>query len=759
MIAEGRTRRLPCPLLAAVVSLAGAQLSAPLVHAEPGSGSGHSSDADSTPTIPVGLDVYRQWDRWPCQRIGARTYMRSTYDRRGGNEGADASHFLYQEREDFNVALDVEGPGVLYFVRTNHWHGSPWHYEIDGVDTVVQESTTKDPTQKLPDSVFIPTEPFPNPLTWTYSVTKGADLNWVPMPFERRLRLAYSRTHYGTGYYIYHQFVPGANLSQPIRSWRPAPPDGDVLQLLRSAGTDIARKVDASQKAEDSVKENSGELTLPARGTVAFDAYAGEPVMFRAIKLSAPRKNAIRFGRVRLRVTWDNRAEPSIDAPLGLFFGAGTLENRDEKEFLVKALPASIRFASDRVELACYFPMPAFRSARFELASQDDEDMTDVSWSIRRERYTQPANHVGYFHATYRDHGANPTKGQDLVFLDTRGVEGSDHWSGSFVGTSFIFSDRADLTTLEGDPRFFFDGSQTPQCYGTGTEEWGGGGDYWGGLNMTLPLAGHPVGVREAKDAKNSEQLIQSAYRFLLADLMPFGDRAVIRFEHGGENQSTEHYRSVAYWYGLPSPSLVLTDQLDVGDPASERLHRYVSPQGSEPYELTSRYEWGIDHLADGAEVYPAHAETFRKTTGATEFELNLRPDNQGVLLRRTLDYGFANQRAKVFVSQAGQGNRQWTPAGVWYTAGSNTSYYSNPDAKHGGELGRSNPVVQTSNRRFRDDEFLLPRNLTRGRSRIAVKVEFTPGATPLLPDRPIGEQAWTESRYQAYCWKLPDNP
>src|SRR4051812_49428088 len=83
--------------------------------------------AAEPPVIPVGLDAYRMWDRWPLQRIGARAYMRSTYDRTGGNEGADASHFLYQLAEDDNVALDVRGhPGGLYFVRTNHWHGSPW---------------------------------------------------------------------------------------------------------------------------------------------------------------------------------------------------------------------------------------------------------------------------------------------------------------------------------------------------------------------------------------------------------------------------------------------------------------------------------------------------------------------------------------------------------------------------------------------------------------------------------------------------------
>src|SRR5215469_14837860 len=36
------------------------------------------------PAIPVGYDAYRQWGKWPYQRIGMRAYMRSTYDRSGG---------------------------------------------------------------------------------------------------------------------------------------------------------------------------------------------------------------------------------------------------------------------------------------------------------------------------------------------------------------------------------------------------------------------------------------------------------------------------------------------------------------------------------------------------------------------------------------------------------------------------------------------------------------------------------------------------
>jgi len=98
---------------------------------------------------------------------------------------------------------------------------------------------------------------------------------------------------------------------------------------------------------------------------------------------------------------------------------------------------------------------------------------------------------TSYFRATYRDF-PHPVLGQ--VLLDTRVVESSGDWSGHLVGTSFIFSHEANLAALEGDPRFFFDDSLIPQAQGTGTEEWGGGGDYWGGLNMSLPFAGHPVG-------------------------------------------------------------------------------------------------------------------------------------------------------------------------------------------------------------------------------------------------------------------------
>jgi hypothetical protein len=116
-------------------------------------------------------------------------------------------------------------------------------------------------------------------------------------------------------------------------------------------------------------------------------------------------------------------------------------------------------------------------------------------------------------------------------------------------------------------------------------------------------------------------------------------------------------------------------------------------------------------------------------------------------MLRRKLDYAFPNQRAEVYVNN--------TLAGIWYLAGSNTCVFSSPRD----ELGATQHVVQTSNRRFRDDEFLIPRQLTNGRSSIRVRIKFTPVSIPLYPGYPVGELAWSEMRYTAYSFVMPRFP
>lgn len=240
---------------------------------------------------------------------------------------------------------------------------------------------------------------------------------------------------------------------------------------------------------------------------------------------------------------------------------------------------------------------------------------------------------------------------------------------------------------------------------------------------------------------------------------MPFGKNARLQLEHGGVDETTDHYRTVAYWYGLPGACLVQTDALHVSDPADEGAHGYVSPDASGVDTLTSRYEWGVDTIplsvGGSAEVFPASTDTGRHTTGTSEFTLAIQPENMGVLLRRKLDYGYPDQRAEVYVADGASETPSFVAAGLWYLAGSNSCVYSNPPH----ELDPFQPTVETSNRQWRDDELLLPRALTEGKSSLRVRVVFVPGSAPLVPGGVAPAQAWSEYRYTAYAWTLPPAP
>src|SRR5206468_5918781 len=117
---------------------------------------------------------------------------------------------------------------------------------------------------------------------------------------EKAFRLGYSRTRYGTGYYIYHLYDRSAKLSSPLHSWDPASagPDKEVLELISRSGSDLVSDVAGLRVDETAAKGQTIVAMLSGRG----------PSTIRALEVSAPRKNAVLLGRGRIRVTWDNRA-------------------------------------------------------------------------------------------------------------------------------------------------------------------------------------------------------------------------------------------------------------------------------------------------------------------------------------------------------------------------------------------------------------------------------------------------------------------
>src|SRR5208337_3863041 len=125
-----------------------------------------------------------------------------------------------------------------------------------------------DPLHPQPNSVFLPERPFPNSLTWTWSQTKGADLMWAPIGFEHSFRMAYSRTHYGTGYFIYQQYIPGAKLSRPIRAWNESVrPDQDVLELINRSGSRLVPPADSAAGRKLRLREQKGRGSLGTNET------------------------------------------------------------------------------------------------------------------------------------------------------------------------------------------------------------------------------------------------------------------------------------------------------------------------------------------------------------------------------------------------------------------------------------------------------------------------------------------------------------
>jgi hypothetical protein len=75
-------------------------------------------------------------------------------------------------------------------------------------------------------------------------------------------------------------------------------------------------------------------------------------------------------------------------------------------------------------------------------------------------------------------------------------------------------------------------------------------------------------------------------------------------------------------------------------------------------------------------------------------------------------------------------------------------------------ELASTEHNVITSNRRWREEEFLIPRQATRGVERLSIRIEHVPDDRPLFPGHPFPTRnVWSESRYWAYCYRLPEAP
>lgn len=124
-----------------------------------------------------------------------------------------------------------------------------------------------------------------------------------------------------------------------------------------------------------------------------------------------PRDDWLR--RVVLRICWDGLAEPSVECPIGDFFGLGHGLRKDFSTAVLSMSP------QDGRGFNCWWPMPFRRSARLEIENPGGEAFPFYFY-VDYERYASPGEleDHGYFHVQWRRE--NPTTGWGEEYEDLR---------------------------------------------------------------------------------------------------------------------------------------------------------------------------------------------------------------------------------------------------------------------------------------------------------------------------------------------------
>lgn len=374
--------------------------------------------------------------------------------------------------------------------------------------------------------------------------------------------------------------------------------------------------------------------------------------------------------KARIKMYWDDEASPSVDVPLGFFFGLGSSGFGDVNGLLMGTdVPNK--------KLYNYFPMPFKQKARIYLVNGSTSTVNGASVQLQyntENAYQGLGEEAGYFTAIYRQE--NPTVyGKDYLFLEV--PSGKGH-----VVATIQNIDMNNEGILEGDERIFLDETEfDPQIHGTGTEDYYNGGWYFNHGIFTLPVHGAPL--KHGMDGKGHIVM----YRVSVADTFPFEKGMRFKMEHGGVNDLNYKYESSVFAYMVrEKESLIQTDNLDIGNSPSEISHNY---------SVTNPF-WQGDFSStfigrDDAPV--SFSGTGRSHQGASSFTAAISPLNNGVRLGRILDYSIANQKANVYIDGE--------LGGVWFTGGNNTTH------------------------KALYDFFEISPGLTSGKSSINIKVEY----------------------------------
>lgn len=244
-----------------------------------------------------------------------------------------------------------------------------------------------------------------------------------------------------------------------------------------------------------------------------------------------------------LRMYWDGEENPSVEVPLGDFFGMGHAMHKNFVSLPLAMLP------QDGKGLNCFFPMPFAKGAKITLENQGEVGISHFFYYVDYEEYDTLEDGLARFHAMWnRENGTTPEPqiqhSHGTPNLDGKGnyvileAEGKGH----YVGCNLNIDAPRTGWYGEGDDMIFIDGDEKPTLNGTGTE------DYFN--TAFCPTQEYSSPYSGLIFQENPDWIGKtSLYRYHIEDPIMFDKSIKVTIEHGHANDLENDYSSTAYWY------------------------------------------------------------------------------------------------------------------------------------------------------------------------------------------------------------------
>ncbi len=330
-----------------------------------------------------------------------------------------------------------------------------------------------------------------------------------------------------------------AGVSAAVPAAGTAQSRGGEFQLPKYARAQNYRSL--KQSSHDRTGGNADRHQIPAGGTQELFNSTG-PGVISHIWFTIAAQSPNHLKELVLRAYWDGNAKPSIEAPVGDFFGLNLGQYQVYESAYLACSPGR--------SLNCYFAMPFRKAARMTVTNEGTAPVGAFYSNIDYQLVPSLPEDALYFHAQYRQASPcvantgeklNPTGAKNYVYMETRG-------RGHLMGVTLGVLLNADGWMGEGDDMIFVDDETKPAIIGTGSEDYFLGSWNFGGRDGAAPFAHHYYGAPLIVMAERTGGRY-CCYRWHGDNPVTFTRYLKHTMEHGHANDRGDNFFSVAYWY------------------------------------------------------------------------------------------------------------------------------------------------------------------------------------------------------------------